>query len=47
MNKEEPMARPDRPRAILARRLKWFVLLWLAGICALGTIAGVLRLWLA
>ena len=30
-----------------ARRLAWFVLLWLAGVGAVGAVAVVLRLWIA
>jgi hypothetical protein len=43
---------PDRgipheaPRS-LARRLLWFVALWLGGVGSLGLIAFGLRLWLA
>jgi hypothetical protein len=31
----------------LARRLLWFVALWLAGVGSLGLVAFGLRLWLA
>jgi hypothetical protein len=31
----------------LARRLLWFVILWLAGVGSLGLVAFGLRLWLA
>jgi len=38
------MAAPDeRP---LARRLAWFVLLWVAGVVAVGAIGWIIRLFL-
>jgi hypothetical protein len=30
----------------MARRLAWFVALWLAGVAAVGAMAMLLRLWL-
>jgi hypothetical protein len=36
----------DRPPP-LARRLLWFVLLWLGGVGSLALVAFGLRLWLA
>lgn len=29
------------------RRLGWFVLLWLGGVAVVGTVALILRLWIA
>ena len=37
----EPQARP------LARRLAWFVMLWLGGVGAVAAVSLVLRLWIA
>ena len=31
----------------LHRRLLWFVLLWAAGVLAVGSVAWLLRLWIA
>ncbi len=31
----------------MLRRLGWFVVLWLAGVGAVGAVAGLLRLWIA
>ena len=31
----------------LARRLMWFVALWLAGVASVGALSLVLRFWLA
>ena len=38
---------PDTPPGPLWKRLAWFVCLWLAGLAAVGTVAWVLRLWIA
>ncbi|WP_257169556.1 DUF2474 family protein [Bradyrhizobium sp. SRS-191] len=38
------MAAPEP--APLARRLAWFVALWLAGVATVGTVAFLLRLWM-
>lgn len=35
------------PAPLWARRLGWFVALWLAGIAVVGSVAMVLRAWLA
>ncbi|MCQ0971777.1 DUF2474 family protein [Paracoccus sp. TK19116] len=35
-----------RPKTWL-RRLGWFGLLWLAGVAAVGTVALILRMWIA
>ncbi|CCD89922.1 hypothetical protein BRAO285_860003 [Bradyrhizobium sp. ORS 285] len=32
--------------APLAKRLAWFVVLWLAGVATVGTVAFLLRLWM-
>lgn len=36
----------SEPPPGLARRLAWFVALWLAGVGTLAAVAWVLRLWL-
>lgn len=38
---------PAPPRSPLWRRLLWFGGLWLAGVAAIGTIAYLIRVWLA
>jgi hypothetical protein len=38
---------PLEPRRPLARRLLWFVVLWLGGVCALALVSLGLRLWIA
>lgn len=40
---------PPRPGAKggTFRRLGWFVLLWLAGVATVGTVAFILRIWIA
>lgn len=44
---ERPQEDPDqRASPSLARRLAWFVFLWLAGIATVGAVAGILRLWI-
>jgi hypothetical protein len=30
----------------LWRRLAWFVSLWIAGVAAVGVVAGLLRMWI-
>ncbi|MBC7521348.1 MAG: DUF2474 domain-containing protein [Sandarakinorhabdus sp.] len=45
------MRAPERPGANdappgLARRLAWFVLLWLGGVASVGAVAFVLRRWI-
>lgn len=37
---------PERRRHPLVARLGWFVLLWAAGVGAVGAIGYVIRLWL-
>ncbi|WP_315722577.1 MULTISPECIES: DUF2474 family protein [unclassified Bradyrhizobium] len=37
---------PSEPPAPLAKRLAWFVALWLAGVAAVATVAFLLRLWM-
>lgn len=41
------MTAPREPQRPLARRLLWFVALWLLGVGCVGTVAYVLRLWIA
>lgn len=36
----------DEPPASLARRLVWFVLLWLAGVGVVAVVAFILRFWI-
>jgi len=35
-----------RPEPPLARRLGWFVLLWLGGVAGVAVVSAVLRYWL-
>ncbi|MGJ5202546.1 DUF2474 family protein [Bradyrhizobium sp. HKCCYLR20261] len=37
---------PSPPPAPLAKRLAWFVALWLAGVATVGAVAFLLRLWM-
>nr|WP_085964430.1 DUF2474 family protein [Bradyrhizobium sp. ORS 375] len=37
---------PTEPPAPLAKRLAWFVALWLAGVAMVGSVAFLLRLWM-
>ncbi|MGY3449607.1 DUF2474 family protein [Bradyrhizobium sp. USDA 4353] len=36
----------SEPPAPLAKRLAWFVALWLAGVATVGAVAFLLRLWM-
>jgi hypothetical protein len=36
----------EQPTTSLARRLVWFVVLWLAGVGSVAIVAFILRLWL-
>jgi hypothetical protein len=36
----------SRPEPPLARRLGWFVLLWLCGVAGVAAVSLVLRFWL-
>ena len=38
--------REHRPGRGFGRRLAWFVLLWLAGVAAVGAVAYAIRFWL-
>jgi hypothetical protein len=37
---------PSEQPAPLAKRLAWFVVLWLGGVAAVATVAFLLRLWM-
>lgn len=37
----------QEPPGPLWKRLAWFVVLWLGGLAAVGTLAWLLRLWIA
>ena len=39
--------RRPRPGRGFGRRLVWFVLLWAAGVAAVGAVAYAIRFWLA
>ena len=38
---------PSNPPGPLWKRLLWFVGLWAAGVAVVGTVAYILRLWIA
>ena len=38
---------PSNPSGPLWKRLLWFVGLWAAGVAVVGTVAYILRLWIA
>jgi len=41
------LTRPEQKPATLARRLLWFVALWLGGVGTVAIVAYGLRLWIA